>query len=192
VPVSAPPFGAIRNPEAAQSVGREDRPEGGCAHIIGRRAVDDIVADLGADAVAANDNIGFRGDAIAERQTNRVAGFLDPDELVIEGDRARRDTLFQNRVQIAAVNMDVRPAEVPLLFGIEDDFVQRLAGVPGAAYVALRFDAGGAQRVFDAETAQHFRHVGAEDDAGANARKSRRLFVNAYIKASALQETRGA
>ena len=45
---------------------------------------------------------------------------------------------------------------------------------------------------FNAKTAQHLRHVGTEDDAGADARKSRSLFVNPHRKTGALQEACGA
>ena len=116
---------------------------------------------------------------------------LDAEELMIEGNGAGSDTLFQDRMQIAAVNVHVGSAEVLLFSGIEFDFVQRLTSVPGAADITLRFDAGGAQSVFDAEAAQHFGYVGAEDDACTNAREGGRLFVNAHRKTGALQEASG-
>jgi len=108
MPVPAPPFGAVRNPKAIQSLGREDGAEGRRADVIGRRAVDDEFADLGTDAVAADDNIGFHGRTITESQSSRLAVFLDADELVIEGNGAGRDALFQNRMKIAAAVKNAR------------------------------------------------------------------------------------
>ncbi len=110
---------------------------------------------------------------------------------MIERDRSGRDAAFQHRVQIAAMDVDVGTAVVPLGLGVEHELGHGLAGVPGAADVALRLDAGGDQPLFEAETAQHLGDVGGKDDAGADARKGRRLLVDFHRKARALQEAGG-
>jgi hypothetical protein len=107
---------------------------------------------------------------------------------MVERDGAGRDAAHQHFMQIAAVDVHVRAAVPPLAFGIEHDLVNRFASVPGAADVALRFDAGGDQRIFQPEPAQHLADIGGEDDAGADARERRRLLVHLHRKAGALQK----
>jgi hypothetical protein len=56
----------------------------------------------------------------------------------------------------------------------------------------LRFDAGGDERVLEAEPAQHLGGVGRQNDAGADPRERRRLLENPDRKTGALQKARGA
>ena len=107
---------------------------------------------------------------------------------MIEGDRSWRDALFEHGMQVAAVNIDIGAAESGLARGVELDLVHRLAGVPGAADVAVRLDAGLDDHLLDAEAAQHLHDVGAENDAGADAGERRRLLVDGDGEAGALQE----
>src|SRR5271155_4869873 len=102
---------------------------------------------------------------------------------MIEGDRFGSNSPFQHRVQVAAVDMDVGTAIMLLALRVEHDLVHRLAGVPGATDVAMRFDAGRDESVFEAKPAEHLGHICAEDDAGANPGKGGRLLVNLYCKA---------
>ena len=93
-------------------------------------------------------------------------------------------------MQIAAVHVDVGPAEALLAGVIERDLVERLARVPGAADERVRVDARLQQVAFYAQAPQHLHDVGAEDDAGADAGEGGRLLVDRDGKALALQEGR--
>ena len=66
---------------------------------------------------------------------------------------------------------------------VEHDLIHRFAAIPGAADILLRFDAGGDERVLEAESAQHFGGVGRQNDAGADPRERRRLLENPDGKA---------
>ena len=192
MPVAAPPFGAIRNLEAVEPLRRKDRAIGGGADELRRLGAEHEFADLGSDAVGADDDIGLCRRAVVKDQADRTACFLQVDQLMIERDRSGSDAAFQHRVQVAAVDIDIGTAIAPLALGVEHELIHRLAGVPGAADVALRFDAGFDQCVLDAETAEHLRHVGAEDDARADPRERRCLLIDFHCKAGALQEAGGA
>ena len=64
----------------------------------------------------------------------------------------------------------------------------RLAGVPGPADIAVRLDSDVDDHLLEAEAAQHLHHVGAENDAGADAGEGRRLLVDGDRETRALQE----
>ena len=102
---------------------------------------------------------------------------------MIECDRSGRHGVLQHRVQVAAMDVDVRTAEAALTRGVERDLIHRFAAVPGAADILLRFDAGGDERVLQPEPAQHLGGVGRQNDAGPDPRKRRRLLENFYGKA---------
>src|ERR1700722_1454005 len=109
-----------------------------------------------------------------------------------EDDRAGCDDALENAMQIAAVDMHIGSAEALLCFRIERDRIQRLAAVPGAADVALRFDAGLDEGLLDSKAAQDFRDIGAQDDSGADSRKGGCLFEDPDRESGPLQESRGA
>src|SRR5580704_552991 len=110
---------------------------------------------------------------------------------MIKRDGAGRDGVFQHGMQVAAMDMNVSAAEAALARRVEHDLVHRRAGVPGAADILPRFDAGRDQRVLEAEAAQHFRGVGGKNYSGADARERRRLLVDFDGKAGALQKAGG-
>ena len=107
---------------------------------------------------------------------------------MIEGNRSWRHALFENGMQVAAVNVGICSAKSGLARGIELDLVHRLAGVPGAADIGVCLDPLFDNHLFNAETAQHLHDVGAQNDSGADAGKSRGLLVNGDGEAGALQE----
>src|SRR5579862_690299 len=108
---------------------------------------------------------------------------------MIEGDRSRSYAAFQHRMQIAAMNVHVRAAVAPLGLGVEHELCQGLAGVPGTAHIAPRFDAGGDEALFQAKSAQHLADVGRKNDSSADARERRCLLVDLHRKACALQKS---
>ena len=148
------------------------------------------VAHLGPDAVGADDDVGFPPDAVLEHEPDCVTRRLQPGEAMAEGDRSGLDGRLEHRMQVAPVDIDVRAAEALLAGGIERELVQRLARVPGAADEGVRADARFHERALYAQAPQHLHHVGAEDDAGADAGKGRRLLVDGDGEPLALQEGR--
>src|ERR1700740_2108890 len=107
-----------------------------------------------------------------------MAGLLEIDQAVIEGDRSGTNDTFEHSVKVAAVDVEIRAAIALLALGVEHDLVHRLAGVPSAADVAMRFDAGLDERLFDAKAAQNLHYVCAEDDPRSNSREGGRLIID--------------
>lgn len=124
-----------------QPLGREDRPLRHPAGEAGRLGPEQDVPHLGPDAIGADDDVGIPPRAVLEDEPDRLALALQSHETMCEGDRAGSDGRFEHRMQIATVNVDVRPAEALLAGGIEGQLVQRLARVPGAADERIRADA---------------------------------------------------
>ncbi len=91
-------------------------------------------------------------------------------------------------MQVAAVDVGIGSAKSRLARGVELDLVQRLAGVPGPADIAVRLDSGVDDHLFKAEAAQHLGDIGAQNDSGADAGEGRRLLVDGDREAGALQE----
>src|SRR5271156_3924910 len=101
---------------------------------------------------------------------------------MIEGDCFGSDSPFQHGVQVAAVDMDIRTTMALLARLVEHDLVHRLAGVPSATDVVMRFDAGRDESALEAKTAEHLGRIGAEDDARANPGEGGRLLVDFHCE----------
>jgi hypothetical protein len=188
VAIRRPPFGAVADRLALDPTSRKHRAR--------RRAADEArlvgaqhdLARPGANAVGADCDIGLGGRAIVERQRHAVCGLLDPHELVPVTDRAGPERLLQQLVQVGAVDIDERPAEARFASLVERQSVKCFTAVPGAADEGIGPNAGGGESLLQLETAQHLGDIGAENDAGANARETRRLLVHRDGKARALQQ----
>jgi len=84
-----------------------------------------------------------------------------------------------------------RPAEAGLASRVERQSVEGFTAVPGAADEGIGLYAGRREALLEIETPQHLGDIGAENDAGADAREARRLLIHRDGKARALQQSRG-
>src|SRR6266478_3875550 len=188
MPVATPPFGAIGYFEPAQPLRRKDRPMGDGVDEARRLRVNDEFARFRIDAIGADDNVGIELHAVLENEADRTAQFLERHQPMIEGHRVRRDGSMHDRMQIAAVNVEIGSAETRLAGCIEYHLIESLTGVPGATDIATRLEAGLDEIPFDAEPAQRLRHVGAEDDSRTDAGEGGGLLIDGRRKAGAPQE----
>src|SRR5260370_9790403 len=104
-------------------------------------------------------------------------------------DRAGLERLLQQLMQIGTVDVDEGTAEARLAGFVELQPVERLAAVPGAADEGIGLYAGRREALLEIETPQHLGDIGAENDAGADAREARRRLIHRDAKARALQQS---
>ena len=191
VPVRTPPFGAVRNLV---------KPRSACVGKIARCAAIPMYRG-GSRPSRYSRTLEFTPSAPTTisastvtplSNARRIASrrLVQRDQAMIECDRSGRHALLQHRMQIAAVNVGVGPAEPGLALGIELDLVHRLAGVPGPADIAVRLDSDVYDHLLEAEAAKHLHRVGAENDAGADAGEGGCLLVDGDRETRALQEAR--
>src|SRR3979411_948558 len=112
-----------------------------------------------------------------------------PRVLMAVLDVAGLERLLQQLMQIGTVDVDEGAAEARLAGFVELQPVERLAAVPGATHEGIRADAGGGEGLLKIETPQHLGDIGAENDAGTDARETRGLFIHSDAKASTLQQS---
>src|SRR5258708_8426262 len=149
---------------------------------------DDEFTHFRIDAIGADENVGMELHAVLENEADRTAQFLERHQPMIEGHRVRRDGSMHDRMQIAAVNVEIGSAETRLAGCIEYHLIESLTGVPGATDIAMRLEAGLDEIPFDAEPAQRLRHVGAEDDSRTGAREGGGLLIDGPRKARPLPQ----
>ena len=141
-------------------------------------------------AVGADDDVDLVPRVVGEDELQGVALAIEAREAMVEGDRAGRERRLEHAMQVAAMDVDVGGAEAGLAGGIERELVQRGAGIGGAAHEGVRPDAHVEQPALESQAAEHLHDVGAQDDAGADAREGGRLLVDGDGEARALQEAR--
>ena len=110
---------------------------------------------------------------------------------MIELDSAGYEWLLQKPVKVGTVNIDERTIETRFACRVEHQLVQYLAGIPGTTEKCIGANARCRQSAIEAEPAQNLRDVGAQDNAGADAREIRALFIDRDREAGALQQPRG-
>src|SRR5882757_11495552 len=91
-------------------------------------------------------------------------------------------------MQVGAVDVDEGSVETGLDLPIKAQLIGRFARIPGAAHEGIRAYAGIDQAAFQLQSTQDFRGVGAKDNAGADPREDRRLFVDRDRKSRALKQ----
>ena len=89
------------------------------------------------------------------------------------------------------MNIDERTIETRFACRVEHQLVQYLAGIPGTTEKCIGANARCRQSAIEVEPAQNLRDVGAQDNAGADAREIRALFIDRDREAGALQQPGG-
>jgi hypothetical protein len=118
------------------------------------------------NTVSADHGVGGCGRGVGKREPNVLAGFLQPDQFVIEPDAFIRNGTGERRMKIPAVRQKIGRAKL-LLGALAENHVELdLAGAPIAVVPGARIERLRAQPRFQPEPAQHLHGVAADLDAG--------------------------
>ena len=88
----------------------EQKQRGYLLTELGRLAVEEVLSDPGVDAIGLDQNVCIESGTVLKSQPDVVGHLLDINQLVIERDCVQRETFLQYRVQVAAVNAQMRTA----------------------------------------------------------------------------------
>ncbi|SPA48776.1 protein of unknown function [Cupriavidus taiwanensis] len=188
VAVIGPPLGAALVREALDARDREYRAMRHVAGVLGRLGAEQGLADARVDAVGADHDVGFLDGAVGEAQLHHIALVGDAFQLLVEEQRAGRDGVGQQLVEIAAMHGQVAGAVMAHRIVAQRDLRDHLAGEAVAAVPVVGVAAHVVERVLDADAPHDLHHVGPDMDARAQARERRCLLIQPDLEAGSLQQ----
>src|SRR5262245_7367681 len=158
-----------------------ERDQSAPAHRPGeprRLLAEQTLPDDRADAVGADDQVGFDHASVGEARACLSRAGLDLDAAGAEMEKLARQLPAQHLDQVGAMHRQIGRPELPLIHPLAKHLGDDVAAVPGAHQLVLRFETDLRNGGIEPERAKRLDRVGRQRDPGADLADLRRLLVD--------------